>query len=200
MRTVGSVSPHSANESEVMDLPGTILPDPRTFEEIYARHHRAMAAYAASLLRDVPDEAEDVLQNVYLRVIRNQESIAQMNDIGQRIYLLEVVKNEVWRFRRWKLPLLKRQIPLEDAEELPLSDFQGPEATVCAEDGYRTLVQLIRKMPEIYRDILCLHFLSHLSLKQIAEQFGMNYSTVKKRFERGKVLLMEQIKRNGVNL
>ena len=183
-----------------MDLSGTILPESRTFEEIYARHHCALAAYAASLMRDMPDETEDLMQNVYLRIIRNQESIAQMNDIGARIYLLKIVKNEVWRFRRWELPLLKRQIPLEEADDLLLSDDWDPEDKLCAEDGYRTLVRLIRTMPATYRDILYLHFLSHLTLKQIAEQFGMNYHTVKKRFERGKVLLMEQIERHEVNL
>ena len=103
-----------------MDLSGTILPESRTFEEIYARHHCALAAYAASLMRDMPDETEDLMQNVYLRIIRNQESIAQMNDIGARIYLLKIVKNEVWRFRRWELPLLKRQIPLEEADALEM--------------------------------------------------------------------------------
>ena len=174
------------------------LPESRTFEDIYDRHHHALAAYAASLMRDMPDETEDLMQNVYLRVIRNQESIAKMNDTGARVYLLKVVKNEVWRFRRWKLPLLKRQIPLEEANDLALPDNWNPEDKVCAEDGYQTLVHSIQTMPETYRDILYLHLLSHLTLKQIAEQFDMNYRTVQKRFQRGSILLMEQIERHEV--
>lgn len=184
----------------MMDLSGTVRSESQVFDEIYDRHHRALSSYAIVLMKDLPDEVEDVMQNVYLRVIRNQEKIAQMNDAGARIYLLKIVEHEVWRFRRWKLPLLKRQIPLEEADTLPLSDELNPATKICAEANYQTLVQLIQTMPATYRDILFLHFLSRLTLRQIAEKFDMNYYTVKKRFQRGKALLIEQIERKGVSL
>jgi RNA polymerase sigma-70 factor (ECF subfamily) len=183
-----------------MNLSEPTLPESRTLEEIYARHHRMLAVYTASLMRDMPDEVEDVLQNVYLRVIRHQESITQMNDLGVRIYLRKIAENEVWRFRRWKLPRLKQQIPLDEVDELLLPDDCDPAAEVCDTDNYRTIVRLIRTMPATYRDILYLRFLCHLTLRQIADQFGMSYHTVQKRFERGRALLIEQIERSGVIL
>ncbi len=169
-----------------------------TFEQIYDKHHNAMTIYAASLLQDMPDEVEDIMQDVYLCVFRNMEHIGQMNDVGARVYLMKTVENAAWKFRQRTLPLLKRQMPLDENTWNVLSDPTDILEDICADEGFRTLIDLIRTMPTDYRDILYLYYLSHLTLKQISAQFDMNYYAVKKRFQRGKALLQKRIRQKGV--
>lgn len=168
-----------------------------TFEQVYEKHHNAMTLYAASLLKDIPDEVEDLMQDVYLCVFRNMEHIGQMNDVGARVYLMKTVENAAWKFRQRILPQLKCQQPLDDMTGL--ADPADVLDDICADEGFRTLLVLIRNMPADCRDILYLYYLSHLNLKQIAAQFDMNYYTVKKRFQRGKALLQKRIRQKGVD-
>jgi RNA polymerase sigma-70 factor (ECF subfamily) len=169
-----------------------------TFEQIYDKHHHAMTTYAASLMRDMPDEVEDIMQDVYICVFRNMEHIGQMNDVGARVYLMKTVENAAWKFRQRTLPQLKQQMPLDEtAWNIPAGSGDILES-ICAEEGFQMLIDLIRTMPPDYRDILYLYYLSHLTLKQISAQFDMNYYAVKKRFQRGKALLQKRIRQKGV--
>ena len=157
-----------------------------------------MTRYAASLMQDAPDEVEDIMQDVYICVFRNMDHIGQMNDVGARVYLIKTVENAVWKFRQRTLPLWKRHQPLDETAGNALADQTDILTDICAEEGFRLLVDVIRTMPPDYRDILCLYYLSHLTIKQISAQFDMNYYAVKKRFQRGKALLQKRLRQKGV--
>ena len=183
------MSEHTAESSSVPRM---------TFQQIYDKHHNAMTMYAASLLQDAPGEVEDLMQDVYFAVFRNMDHIGQMNDVGARVYLMKTVENAAWKFRQRTLPLLKRQEPLDESVLYKLADPVDILGDICADEGFRILINLIQTMPLEYRDILNLYYLSHLTLKQISAQFDMNYYAVKKRFQRGKVLLQKRIRQKGV--
>ena len=57
---------------------------------------------------------------------------------------------------------------------------------------------MIRRLPEGVRDVLELHYLCRMELRDIARQFGISYNAVKKRYQRGKRLLAAGLREGGV--
>src|ERR687893_2869226 len=69
---------------------GTEAVGPLSFDEAFTLHHRAVFRTARSVVRDV-GLAEDVTQEVFLRLYRNLDSTP--NDEGLRPWLLRVAMN-----------------------------------------------------------------------------------------------------------
>ena len=53
---------------------------------------------------------------------------------------------------------------------------------------------MIRELPAIYRDVLLLFFVDGYETKEIAEFLGLRRETVKKRLQRGRVILQERLR------
>ena len=67
-----------------------------------------------------------------------------------------------------------------------------------AEDGgFRALVEVIRRMPETYRRVMELRFLTEWSHAEIARELHITEGAVKTRVSRGRQLLIEAMRKEG---
>ena len=81
--------------------------DKKQFRELYRRYHRVMERTALAVLHD-PHDAEEAVQEAFLRVIENFSKIDEIpcKDLGG--WLVIIVRNEaitILRRRRCHLPL-----------------------------------------------------------------------------------------------
>ena len=70
--------------------------------------------------------------------------------------------------------------------------------SICTEETANEIKNIIASFPEISRDIFILHCLSGMTLLQISRQMGINYNTVRKRYERAKKTLKAELIERGI--
>ncbi|MDB7958339.1 sigma-70 family RNA polymerase sigma factor, partial [Flavonifractor plautii] len=96
--------------------------------------------------------------------------------------------------KRTALDLLKQEkrlTSLEDGWDPPAGS--GPET----ETAYHRLVELIRSMPDTYREVLELRCVLEWSNKDIARRLSLSENAVAVRLMRGKALLQNKLEQEG---
>ena len=125
-----------------------------------------------------PEEAEDVTQNVFLRLLRSSKSFASEEHL--RYWLVRVAINEC---KRSLTSLWRKTEPLEDyADKL---SFSSPEKS----ETYLAVMSLPRK----YRMVIHLYYYEGYSTAEIAQLLHIPQSTVRTQLERGRKLLRERL-------
>jgi RNA polymerase sigma-70 factor (ECF subfamily) len=140
------------------------------------------AAYnlARYLIRD-PHEAEDAVQEAFLRAIRH---FAGFRGVDGRTWLLSIVRNACFtqlRRRRSGAPTI------EFEEEMHFSEEQaGPEADLAHTIAVERVHEGLAQLPVEFREVLVLRELEGLSYKEIAQVAGVPIGTVMSRLARGR--------------
>lgn len=133
--------------------------------------------------RGAKDEAEDLVQETYLRLLRAHE--CQGDAIANpEAYLFTVALNlarEQAVRRRWSL------LPIEELENITtlLADEESVEDAAERAQRRQRLQVLLRTLPERTRAVLVMQYRDGLSYKQIAERMGVSPHMVKKHVVRG---------------
>jgi len=137
-------------------------------EQLFRRNYSEMIHLASVLLGD-DEEAEDVVQDVFLRVA--DSDIPPKNDN----YLLTAVRNACLnRIRQMHLhDKVKRLMPLEDDSALQPIDKRMERL-----DDIATYVD--EQLEEPHRSIFHLRFDDDLTISEIARRLGLNPNTAYK--------------------
>ncbi len=142
------------------------------FSKLYEAYAPMVYRRAMMLLRDVT-EAEDMVQNVFLRVFERWDSL----DVSQPSSLLW---NTATRLCLNRIRDKKRRGLDCDTSELLLS-------IACADDdegekeAKGILAKLFSREPESSRTIAVLHFVDGMTLEETAREVGLSVSGVRKR-------------------
>jgi RNA polymerase sigma-70 factor, ECF subfamily len=161
--------------------------------ELLALPHLDAAYNLARWLAGNASEAEDVVQEAYLRAYRYFDTY-QGGDM--RPWLLAIVRNcfSSWaRQSRSGRTSYVAELPTENAgqpqEPLWSSPARDPEALLLhVADGERVNA-LMQELPPDYREVLLLREVEELSYRQIAEVVGVPVGTVMSRLARARATL-----------
>jgi len=152
--------------------------DKRTLEQLFRQNYSKMIHLATALLGErlrvgasagIDEEAEDVVQDVFLRVANSD--IPPKNDN----YLLTAVRNACLnRIRQMQLhDKVKRLMPIEDD-----SDLHPIDKRLERFDDIATYVD--EQLEEPHRSIFHLRFDEDLTISEIARRLGLNPNTAYK--------------------
>ncbi|WP_249300325.1 RNA polymerase sigma factor [Feifania hominis] len=147
-----------------------------------------------------PEDANDVSQEVFLRVYRSIHSFKGESTFST--YLYRVAVNLSIDFMR-KNRRRQGDVSLyqgEDGEEyeLNLPDRSGsPEELAERREQRRALLGCIAALPERHRQMIVLRDLSGLSYDEIARVMQCNEGTVKSRISRAREALRRELVKNG---
>lgn len=142
------------------------------FKEIYERYNKLLFLYAFKKLRD-EEAAKDVVQDVFLWLLRNRETLILKTTLSG--YLYKSVLNKVFDIFKHK------DIILEYIGRADLSidvDSTGTDYLIREKEIAAIIEHEIAAMPPRMREIYELKRKSYLSTKQIAEQLGISEHTV----------------------
>jgi RNA polymerase sigma-70 factor (ECF subfamily) len=162
------------------------------FERLTMPHRNAAFNLAYWILRD-REEAEDVVQDAYLRAFR---AFSAFKGEAVKPWLLVIVRNAAYsalqaRKRTGRLILLTDD--LENRRDGGAREATGespsPEALVIAESDRKQLLAALAQLSLKYRDILVLREMEGLSYAEIAEVTGIPMGTVMSRLSRGRAEL-----------
>ncbi len=150
---------------------------PHPSEQIWRDHHAHLHRFIASRVSDKA-EAEDILQDVFLRIHAQIDSLDDADRLQAWIY--RIARNVVIDHYRRRRP----------SEPLPpdLRALEVEQADVHGEIG-GCLVPMIGALPQSYRQALELTELQGRTQKALAEQEGLSLSGAKSRVQRARALV-----------
>ena len=157
--------------------------------ELLALPHLDAAYNLARWLAGNSADAEDVVQEAYLRAYRYFDTF---EGGAIRVWLLRIVRNSFldWIKENRSARLLFRDEPAHEADATLWSERpRDPEALLLESIDSQTLEQLMRRLPLEYREVLLLREVEDLSYKEIAAITMTPTGTVMSRLSRARLAL-----------
>ena len=166
------------------------------FEDTAQRYQRRVYSFARYLLSN-REEAEDVTQEVLLRLWRHREGVDEER-LGS--WLLRVTRNacyDLLRKRRSEAAAGLLGASLDDGETAEVaSAVPGPLADAEAADFRRRLLAALAELSEPYKSVVILREVQGLPHREIGEALGIPEVTVRVHLHRGRLKLRERLKRD----
>jgi RNA polymerase sigma-70 factor, ECF subfamily len=161
----------------------------RRFRDAALPHLDEVYTLARYLMRNT-DDADDAVQECYLRALRHFDSY---QGPAMKPWLLAILRNvcntEFARRSRGDVPTDCAQESV--AEELPMwqEPQASPEKVILQQQDSATIRRLVAELPEPFREAIVLREINDLSYKDIAEVAGVPVGTVMSRLARARAML-----------
>ncbi len=155
---------------------------PDDFRRQAVEHLDALYNFAMYLTRN-PAEAQDLVQETYLRALRFSHRFEQGTHL--RAWLFQILRNTFltfYRLREREAPIAEDGVPDWDVpvfQDAPRQDSQ-------AWDARTDLERALRQLPEEFRTVLLLAEVEGLPLEDVARVMACPVGTVKSRIFRAK--------------
>jgi RNA polymerase sigma-70 factor, ECF subfamily len=158
------------------------------FEAVLLPHLAAAYNLARWLTRNDHD-AEDLVQEAYLRAFR---SFDDFHGVDGRPWILAIVRNTCYT---WLQQSRKQELREVFDEEVHTVEEQSrtPEAVLLQSTDAQLLKDALEKLPVGFREILVLRELEGMSYREIADLAGIPVGTVMSRLARGREHLQRQL-------
>jgi RNA polymerase sigma-70 factor, ECF subfamily len=156
----------------------------RVFEEF----HESLLAFIARRVRD-RDTAEDILQDVMLRIHRHAGELEHASAIGAWVY--QIARNAITDYYRRTASRREQPVGIEvggDEAFEPEPDENAARSEVAA-----CLRPFLDELPAHHREALTLTELGELSQADAARRLGVSPSGMKSRVQRGRAQLREML-------
>ena len=150
-------------------------------EDLAVRYSAPLLSYFLRRIKD-RSQAEDLVQDALLRVIRASESEVIEHPES---YVFKVAANLLKDSRRHAVrhPTVTRATVEEGAGgevEETLVDERSPERVLDGETSLAQVLQALSELSEMTRNVFVLFRLEHMKQKDIAVLYGIGQSTVEK--------------------
>jgi RNA polymerase sigma-70 factor, ECF subfamily len=146
---------------------------------------------AFSVLRNAAD-AEDAVQEVFLRVLRHRDSLHDVRD--QRVWLVRIVWNIVLDRKRRAKTRPETDDVAELARVLPAAGMSAEERAAAAQHHAHVL-SLVERLPAREREVLMLSAFEELTSVEIAAILGITESSVRSRLFRARNIMAGLLER-----
>ena len=151
------------------------------FEEIALPHLSAAYNLARWLLHNEQD-AEDVVQEAYLRAFR---FFSGYYGGDSRTWVLTIVRNTCYTWLQ-KNRALRLAEPIEEKIEELVLDYSDPEVLLLQSVDSQTVRLALQDLPVEFREVVVLREIEGLSYKEIANVVDIPIGTVMSRLKRGR--------------
>lgn len=160
------------------------------YEVIMRRHNRRLFRVARGIVRE-DDEAEDVMQDAYVRAYEHLQQFAGASSFAT--WLTRIAVHEALaRIRRKKRTAsLEDEVGDED-ERMATNDRNAEQQTLDRE--LRPVIEgAIDALPPAFRTVFVMRAVEEMSTAEVAESLAIPEDTVKTRLHRARGLLQKAI-------
>jgi RNA polymerase sigma-70 factor, ECF subfamily len=162
-------------------------PEEDLLEVAVRDHARLVYRIAYSVLRN-PAEAEDAVQEAFLRVLRHDKKMAGVRD--QKAWLAQIA----WRVAVERRSHVARDAArTEEAGDNLLSPGPGADRVLLDKERSEVMQRLIAALPDQLRDPLVLSTLEELSPREAGAMLGISEAAVRSRAFRARQILRERM-------
>jgi RNA polymerase sigma-70 factor (ECF subfamily) len=146
-------------------------------EGIWIEYHNKLSVFLKT--RVDSDVAEDILQDVFVKIHDRIDSLKENSKLESWIY--QITRNAVIDYYRSKRP----------TADLPdwLEETKSDEDETIRQELSSCLAPMIEELPDKYREAVKLSEIERKTQKEVAEQENISLSGAKSRVQRGRALL-----------
>lgn len=166
------------------------------FDELVRRYKDPLMNFAYRYLGDEA-EADDVVQEVFVRVYRKRHTYRPVARFSTWIYTIakNLSKTELRRRRRHAIFSLSPRNPATGERERELSDSRYSADTDAERASDAEFIQrALDALNPKYREVIVLSDIQELTYEEIAGITGLNIGTVKSRLNRGRTKLQRLLR------
>ena len=154
------------------------------FEKLY-RAYRGLMFYVANRILQNEQDAEDAVQQAFMKIAENMDKIDALFSPKTRSYVVTIVENKAIDLYRAK----QRTGTVEYGDAAGLT-VEPPE-----EKG---LAGCILQLPPRLRQVILLKYYHGFTLREIAKQLGITQANAEKLHQRAKSKLREICEKEGI--
>lgn len=154
------------------------------FEQLYIKYKNKMYWIAYKILNNRED-AEDSVHQTFLAIANNFKKINNMSLDEIEAYIIVVLRNNSIDIYNKNKKSAEHITELDENQAVNIDFFENID--------YNRLIEIISDLPQIYKDVIFMHYLEDFSIKTIAKTFSISENNVCKRLERAKKLLKEKL-------
>jgi len=166
----------------------------RTIAQLVAEYSTALYRVAFSVTRNAA-EAEDAVQETFLRVLRHEARLGEIRDY--RVWLVRIVWNIVLDRKRRAKTRPENEDIADYARALPSSD-RSADATVISSQEQGRILALIDRLPAREREALLLSAVEELTTAEIAAALATTESSIRSRIFRARRELAVLLEKEGI--
>ena len=175
------------NFKGISELPGSGLSPEGMFEEVFRYHFKSLHSYACTITRD-PVAAEEIVQNVFVRLWEKKEDIQIRENIS--VYLYRAVHNG--SLNHLKHLKVKVAYQTHAMRRHTVNDSGKASEKVTMGELEQNLQKALHELPEQCRTIFQLSRFGELKYREIADRLGLSVKTVENQM--GKALRLLRLK------
>jgi len=169
--------------------------DQRAFAELVELYKDKIYHLAYRMLSN-RHEAEDIVQETFLRVYRNLDRYDDKQKFSTWIY--RIATNLCIDRLRKRKPTYSLDAEMNDQEGIDgysiiPSDNVTPETELLLSETQSMIYEAIDSLPVKYRSVMILRYLQDLSLQEISDVLDMPVTTIKTRVHRGREFLRKKL-------
>ena len=181
-----------ANDAEL--VVAALAGNTQAFDVLVSRYRRAMLTIAQQIVRN-PTDAEDVVQDAFLRAFEALPQLSDLNRFGA--WLHSITRNRALHYYR----SISRYQPQEDMEpyinRAADTSAEDPAHIVERELTHQAIRDAIQELPTDYQAVIELYYWAEMPQKRMAEFLSLPLTTVKWRLHKAKDLLKIILERRG---
>ena len=166
--------------------------DERAFGKLVERYETKVYSLAMKMLRN-PEDAEDVLQDTFLRAYRGIKSFQGNSTFSTWIYRI-TANSALMRLRKKKLPT----VSIDDADEretpINIADWSpGPVEQLLTQETQKAMDEAIEALPPEFKQVFILRDVEELSNSEVAEILDLSVAAVKSRLHRARLKVRNRL-------
>jgi RNA polymerase sigma-70 factor, ECF subfamily len=156
--------------------------DEEAFSLLVKRHLKTVYSFAA---RSVKSDAEDITQEVFLKVWRNLGNY-DSRDAKFKTWLMRIARNTVIDALRKRKPFAFSDLERDGEDTFgDTPDLEPlPDEIVARAHDERAIEAALAQTPPLYREIVLLHYMSGLTFHEIGQILDVPPNTARSRHRR----------------
>ena len=166
------------------------------FARLVDRYSGPLYRLALKMLDNTRD-AEDMLQNTFLKVFQHLDEFEGRSSLSTWLY--RIASNEALMLMRKRRPEItlsdtKQEDDDSDYEPIQFTDWHGlPEDELLSSESRAALDQAIQQLPETLRIVFVLRDIEGLSIRETSQALDLSETAVKTRLLRARLHLRDEL-------
>jgi RNA polymerase sigma-70 factor (ECF subfamily) len=154
--------------------------------------HGAAFGWAISCCARDRDEAADVLQDVYFKLLSGRVRWDGRSSL--KTFVFGVVRLTAMERRRWRF-FRGRVVSVAEHDDVP-----APSAPAIDRETAEALARALARLSERQREVLHLVFYEGLTIAEASDVMKVSLGTARTHYERGKAEVLAMLQKEGVSL
>ena len=128
-----------------------------------------------------PEAVEDIMQNIALALVRQRESLEELNRVGAWLYQVAVKQVLMYRRTRGRRRRFEDRLQAQADAGTVGTNSPGPAESVLAAEKKEQVQAALEALNQLDRQILMLKYAEGWTYRQLSEHLGVKEDTVEYR-------------------